>query len=261
LIRNLVDVFPQPKSGFKSLDSACIGTAINFTDTSNGIVRPVSSWSWDFGDGSTENIKDPIFLYRTTGTFKLSLFVTSSEGCISDTTYKSITVHPYPKVSAGPDLYVLDDGEKKISATASGAALRYSWDPTAYLNATNILQPTVVFPIQDIIYTLSVTGRGGCTSKDDVAITVLKLPKPPNTFTPNGDGINDRWDVKYLDQYPGCIVEIYTTQGQLVHRTTGYTNTWDGTFKGNILPSGTYYYVIDPKNGRKKIAGYVTILK
>lgn len=261
LLRNLVDVFPQPKSGFRSADSACIGTAINFTDTSNGIVRPIESWSWDFGDGSTDNTKEPIFLYRTTGVFKISLFVKSSEGCFSDTTYKSITIHPYPKVSAGPDLFVLDDGQKKINATASGSLLRYSWNPTDYLSATNILQPTVVSPKQDIIYTLSVTGKGGCISKDDVAITVLKLPTPPNTFTPNGDGINDRWDIKYLDQYPGCVVEIYTTQGQLVHRTTGYTSTWDGTFKGNSLPTGTYYYVIDPKNGRKKIAGYVTILK
>jgi gliding motility-associated-like protein len=87
------------------------------------------------------------------------------------------------------------------------------------------------------------------------------MPKPPNTFTPNGDGINDTWEVKYLDQYEGCVVEIYSTTGQLLFRDTGYTKPWNATYRGQAVPAGTYYYVIDPKNGRKKIAGYVTILR
>jgi gliding motility-associated-like protein len=159
-------------------------------------------------------------------------------------------------------MYVLDDGQKQIQANASGSALTYLWKPSNYLNANNILKPTIVFPQQNIVYNLSVTGRGACTSTDSIAITVLKMPKPPNTFTPNGDGINDTWDIIYLDQYPGCVVEVYNTQGQLVFRTEqGYTKKWDGTFKGSVLPAGTYYYVIDPKNGRNKMAGYVTIFK
>ena len=108
---------------------------------------------------------------------------------------------------------------------------------------------------------MSVTGRGACTSTDEILVTVLKLPKPPNTFTPNGDGVNDQWEIKYLDQYPGCVLEVYTTQGQLVYRSVGYVNKWDGTSNGKVLPFGTYYYVIDPKSGRGKIAGYVTIIK
>jgi gliding motility-associated-like protein len=87
----------------------------------------------------------------------------------------------------------------------------------------------------------------------------LTLPKPPNTFTPNGDGINDAWEIKYLDQYPGCVVEVYTTAGQIIYKNTGYTIPWDGTNKGAKVSAGTYYYVIDPKNGRKTMAGYVTV--
>jgi len=261
LSRILTDVFPQPKAGFSSLDSACLGKEIQYLDTSKGFVRPIVEWNWDFGNGVTDNTKNPIYQHRATGTFPISLWVKSSEGCLSDTTTKNITIHPYPKISAGPDLFVLDDGQKQIQATASGSALVYQWSPSTYLTATNILQPIVSKPQDDIIYTLSVTGRGACTSTDDVAITVLKLPKPPNTFTPNGDGINDQWEIKYLDQYPGCILEVYTTNGQLVYRSVGYVNNWDGTSNGKVLPFGTYYYVIDPKSGRGKIAGYVTIIK
>jgi gliding motility-associated-like protein len=261
LTRQLDDVFPQPKAIFTSLDSVCLGKDIQFTDKSNGFVRPITAWNWDFGNGNVDKTKNPLYLYRATGTFDVSLFVVSAEGCVSDTTIKSITIHPYPKISAGPDMYVLDDGQKAIAAIATGNALTYNWSPATYLNFTNILQPLVVKPQDDIVYTLSVTGRGNCTSTDDIAITVLKLPKPPNTFTPNGDGINDLWDIKHLDQYPGCILEVYSPQGQLVFRSEGYNKPWDGTYKGNPLPTGTYYFVIDPKSGRSKVAGYVTIFK
>jgi gliding motility-associated-like protein len=57
------------------------------------------------------------------------------------------------------------------------------------------------------------------------------------------------------------MIEIYSATGQLLFRNTGYTEPWNGTYKGQAVPAGTYYFVIDPKNGRKKIAGYVTILR
>ena len=55
--------------------------------------------------------------------------------------------------------------------------------------------------------------------------------------------------------------EIYNTTGALIFRSVGYNKPWDGTWNGKPVPAGTYYYVIDPKNGRSKIAGYVTVFK
>jgi gliding motility-associated-like protein len=129
------------------------------------------------------------------------------------------------------------------------------------LSATDILQPFVVNPETDMEYRLTVTGRGGCIRSDIVKMKALFMPLPPNTFTPNGDGINDRWEIKNLEQYPEAAIEIYTTSGTLVFRNIGNSQQWDGTYRGKPLPSGTYYYVIDPKSGRNKIAGYITLLK
>jgi gliding motility-associated-like protein len=92
-------------------------------------------------------------------------------------------------------------------------------------------------------------------------ITVLKKPGVPNTFSPNGDGIHDRWEIKYLDTYPGATVEIYNRYGQLVFKSTGYTKSWDGTYNGKPVPVGTYYYIVNPKNGRKQMSGYVDIIR
>lgn len=83
----------------------------------------------------------------------------------------------------------------------------------------------------------------------------------PNAFSPNGDGINDTWKIRYLESYPGATVEVYDRYGQLVFRSQGYDKEWDGIYNGQPLPVATYYYIINPKNGRKIVTGSVTIIK
>lgn len=83
----------------------------------------------------------------------------------------------------------------------------------------------------------------------------------PNTFTPNGDGINDTWNIKYLDFYTQCTVDIFSRYGQKVYHSVGYSVPWDGTYKGSALPPGTYYYVINLHNGSAPLSGYIAILK
>ncbi len=262
LSKILVDVFPQPKANFTSKDSLCIGDIVDFTDLSDGIVRNITQWRWLFGDGVTSSVQNPSYLYKTAGVYDVLHFVYSSEGCVSDTATKKINVWAYPVVNAGPDIEVLEDGVRKITGiTATGSGLQFLWTPPTYLDDPTLQYPTILKPKDDITYTVTVTGRGGCVSSDQLFVKILKMPKPPNTFTPNGDGINDFWEIKFLNDYPGCITEVYNTAGSLVYRSVGYSTPWDGKYNGQQLPAGTYYYVIDPKNGRARIAGYVTILR
>lgn len=261
VIQRFSEIYPQPKAGFNSNDSACLGTPLAFEDTSKPINGVLSEWYWDLGDKTLTDKTKFTHQYTASGKYRVSLHAKTSFGCMSDTAYKNIEIFDFPEISAGSDLNVLDDGQKTIQSSAKGNNLKYRWSPSMFLNDTTLLSPIVVKPQQDMIYTFTVVGKGGCTSTDQVSIKVLKLPTPPNTFTPNGDGINDSWEIPYLDQYTSSILEIYTTTGQLIHRSVGYPKQWDGTSLGKPLPSGTYYYVIDPKNNRKKISGYVTIIR
>jgi gliding motility-associated-like protein len=261
LVRQLVTVYEQPKARFASEDSLCIGDLLHCADsskTNNGIFN---KWFWNFGDGATDILKNPVHRYTTAAIQTITFFAQTDLGCYTDTIKKQLEVFAYPVISAGPDLFVLDDGQKQIKATATGRIVSYTWTPSTYLSDTSILQPTIIKPQDDIYYYLAVKGRGACISKDTLFVVSLTMPKPPNTFTPNGDGINDTWEIKYLDQYEGCVVEIYSATGQLLFRNTGYVEPWNGSYKGQAVPAGTYYFVIDPKNGRKKIAGYLTILR
>jgi gliding motility-associated-like protein len=67
--------------------------------------------------------------------------------------------------------------------------------------------------------------------------------------------------IKYLESYPGATIDVYNRYGQPVFKSVGYDNPWNGQYNGNPLPIGTYYYIINPKNGRKIITGSVTIIK
>ncbi|RFZ82916.1 hypothetical protein DYU05_12210 [Mucilaginibacter terrenus] len=82
-----------------------------------------------------------------------------------------------------------------------------------------------------------------------------------NTFTPNGDGRNDLWDIPELVNFPDCVFSVYNRYGKVVYRSVGYTKPWDGTYSGNQLAPGTYYYLIDLKTGRPPLSGPVTILR
>lgn len=194
-----------------------------------------------------------------TGPHSIKYVFTGDNGCVNEKD-QTVTVFPQPTVNAGPDRFVLEGGNASLLATASGSNLSYAWTPTTYLNNPAILQPTTT-PLNDIIYTIQVTSSDGCTASDQVSVSFLKSPKIPNVFTPNGDGINDKWEISYLDSYPGATVQIYNRYGQEVFQSVGYTKAWDGTMNGKPLPAGTYYYIINPKNGRAQMSGFVDIVR
>jgi gliding motility-associated-like protein len=193
------------------------------------------------------------------GSHTISYIYNSTAGC-SDTISSNLVVKEFPKVDAGPDRAVLSGGYVVLNASASGTNISVIWTPPTGLDNPAIINPKAS-PSDDVTYTLTVTTAEGCAVSDEVFVKFLSDIKIPNTFTPNGDGYNDRWEILSLDSYPGSILEVYSSAGQLIFRTQGYAKPWDGTNNGKPLPAGTYYYVIDPKNGRKKIAGYVTLIK
>ncbi|MDB5211389.1 MAG: hypothetical protein JWQ30_2216 [Sediminibacterium sp.] len=260
--KSFTTIYPQPKADFTSIPSkVCMGDTIRFMDNSNGITSAANAWNWDLAGGVTSTLQNPLKKFSDSGIFNISLYVFNAQGCVSDTMIKQVTVYPYPKLTLGPSLKVLDGGEVIIKpAYYYGTSLSFLWTPSLYLDSVTIATPKST-PLDDITYKLFLTGIGGCSVSDEIFIKVLRSPEVPNAFSPNGDGINDTWRIKYLESYPGASIEVFNRYGQRVFYSVGYDVEWDGNVNGKALPVGTYYYIIDPKNGRKIVSGSVTIIK
>jgi gliding motility-associated-like protein len=198
-----------------------------------------------------------------TGVFTINyLFTSSSTGCTYATTFK-ITVNATPVVSLLAEYTMLEEGQVTLrpNASVAGGTLTYKWSPSTGLDHDNIANPLVTKLLADTKYTLTVTSDKGCSASAQTLVKVLKAPVVPNTFTPNGDGVNDTWDIKYLNTYPNVTVEIFNRYGSKMYFSNGYPVPWDGRFNGGDLPVGTYYYIINPNSGRKPITGYVSIIR
>jgi len=161
--------------------------------------------------------------------------------------------------SAGPDQTI---GEGEVTQLNAFGGPPYDWSPTVGLSGNTIANP-FASPNGTTIYTVTTT-INGCTFSDEVTVQVIRRIEPPNTFTPNDDGINDTWLIPGLAAYPGVEVLIYDRWGQLVFRSTGYRDPWDGTFNGNKVPEGTYYYHIqlNQLEGRSPpYTGFISIVR
>jgi gliding motility-associated-like protein len=138
--------------------------------------------------------------------------------------------------------------------------LQFSWAPGIYLSSDKVCNP-ICTPAADIAYDLMVTDNKGCSSTGEISVKILKQIQIPNVFTPNADGINDKWQIKNLATYPGCTVDIYNRYGQPVYHSMGYSQPWDGTLNGKAVPAATYYYIINPKNSLDPVSGFVDIVR
>jgi gliding motility-associated-like protein len=267
IFSKLVDfIHPQPKAAFTlSKPHICLGDDVVFTDITNPLDGFTTEWHWNLGDGSLRSIPAFTYTYTDTLEYSNSLYTVNSNGCHSDTLNRLFKVYPNPTAFAGLDKKVLQGNSIAMDdATAAGVNLQYLWLPNLYfINGENrVLRPVAADVREDITYTLFAVARGGCTRTDQVFIKVLKPPAIPNTFTPNNDGTNDFWIITYLNDYTDCRVQVFTRMGQLVYLSgRGYRTPWNGNRNGKPLPFDTYYYIIEPGNGRLPLTGYVTIVK
>lgn len=254
-------VFNQPMASFSvSPDKVCQGVAIQFRDESSAENSTINSWHWDFGDNSTSNQQHPLKLYNNPGTFNVKLLVKNAEGCASDTASKPVTVYLQPEIDAGRSFIAKEGDEIQFEATANSTSLSFRWSPATGLDNANTLQPKLKVT-NDAVFTLTATGEHNCTASDELSVSVQKTVFIPNAFSPNGDGLNDVWNIKYIELYPNASIDIYDRYGSSFYRTTGTGRGWDGTIKGKLAPIGTYHYIVNLKDGSPVRSGSVTLLR
>jgi gliding motility-associated-like protein len=258
--KNLV-VRGSPVADFSSSSPGCDNAAILFTDLSRVVQGNIVKWEWDFGDGvkAERTISTPVtHQYTSGGQFKVSLKVINEFGCENILSRELSVTTPF--LEAGRDTLVLRGGSVSFNIQATGTNLRYKWTPSTGLNRDDVRNP-IATPVNDTRYSVTISSDEGCVLQDNIQVRVLEMPFIPNAFTPNGDGVNDVWKIEYLDSYPGVNVNVYNRFGIKVFGSIGYLKPWDGSLNGQILPVGTYYYVINPRIGLPVFKGWVALIR
>lgn len=151
-----------------------------------------------------------------------------------------------------------------LTATYSGFVYH---ETPAQLTAPPLITTTAVetSPIGEYPITIGNASSPNYTITNvEGTLTVTAVPPAitiPNAFTPNGDGFNDEWNIKSLIDYPQCLLSVYNRYGGLIYQSKGYPKPWDGTYHGSQVPVGTYYFIIDLKNGAPQLSGYVAVIR
>ncbi len=152
-----------------------------------------------------------------------------------------------------------NDGSIFIAAKGGTSPFRYQWEngrTEAQLDSMGAGKYRVrILDSNNCQLDTAVTVRSRCRENKEGQIY--------NTFTPNGDGINDTWVVNTIEKFPNNELFIYNRWGQVVYSKLGYANDWEGTNnEGELLPTSAYYYVIKLNDDKQTIwTGSVTIVR
>jgi len=248
----MVTVSPKPTATASGGTTICEGESSHITATGGG------TYLWSPAKTlSDSTAQSPLASPTDTTTYTVK--VTNSAGCSSTAT---VTINVLKKAiaNAGSNKVIFEGQSVKLTATQQYGNIFY-WTPTTGLSDPNILQP-IANPVDDITYTLHVNSTNSCgIDSSSVFVKVYKKITIPNTFSPNNDGINDNWDIDALITYPDCLLLVFDRYGGQVFKSVGYSKPWNGKYNGELLPAGTYYYVLDLKNNTPKISGWVFIAR
>lgn len=142
------------------------------------------------------------------------------------------------------------DNENSITAfTSSNSYGNYEFS----LDGSNYQDSNVFSGLISGAYTVYVRDKNGCgVAKDDLFLLMY-----PKFFTPNQDGYNDTWAIQFSNNEPNLNVAIFDRYGKLL-KTLNSTNSWNGKFNGNELPSTDYWFVVTRESG-KEYRGHFTL--
>jgi len=266
-----VTVNELPVAGF-TYAGTCSGLDLDiaFTDISTTDLDSIEDYLYDFGgQGNPSADQNPTQSFTGSGDFVITQIVSTYSGCL-DSVVNIINVPERP--DAG--FYYNTTNGLNIGAEfdfidTSFNAVDYYWE-FGEGSTSNLQDPSNTYWENGAyIVTLHVTGILGCTDSASILIKINTVTTEintliPNAISPNGDGKNDVWKLDFINLlYPDATVEVFNRWGQQLFSSTGYQTPWDGTFDMELVPDGTYYYIINlnHESEPEPFTGTILVLK
>ena len=241
----------------------CLGNQATLSGSATGGFKPYQSTTWSPGKSLNDStLLNPVASPTTTTVYTLTV-----KDAVDGKATSTVTVFVYSyTVNAGLDTTIKEGQTITLHATASGDSVIY-WSVDS-AGSSGIFNPNTlnpdVNPTHTTAYTVIAVFPNGCTYYDHIKVTVVPDGQLYffNSFSPNGDLVNDYFVIGNIEQYPNNTFEVYNRYGQKVFSKTDYNNDWNGSYLGSELPCGTYFYILDTHDAKGgKYHGEVNIIK
>lgn len=184
----LTNIYAKPHAGFvTNAPQFCVSDSMHFADTTTAPNSSVTAWFWNFGDGTSANIKNPVKKYTDSGSYIVTLSIKSAAGCVSDTVQKTIIVNKLPTAAFTVSATACEKTPVTFtdqSIANSGSIINRSWifgdETTANIPDGNPF-PKSYNNSGSYIVKLAVQSDKGCKS-DTVPHTVTVASSPVANF-------------------------------------------------------------------------------
>lgn len=251
-------------SGPQSPPAPVVNTPVTHCQFATGI-QPLTAdgtnlkW-YDVATGGTGSSIAPVPGVAIAGSTLWYVSQSYAAGCESPRSAITVNISESPVITIPLKAIEIQYGQSvSLPATITGQGVSISWSPATGLNNPFIDSP-LARPENTTTYSVLASNSQACSASDTIRVVVLKDIIVPNVFSPNGDGINDQWLIKHLENYQDATLEIFDRYGKPVFRGKTKAMPWDGTVGGKQVPAGTYYYLIK-LDSKKVLNGSVTVLR
>ena len=230
---------------------------IEFFNSTTGVL----SYYWDFGDSIYSNLANPIHQYIGHGSYQVSMI--SSNQC--DTIYTNIQIE-IPELIPSVPLFSYNFNSCSRIVTFNNESIGAESSLWNFMDGSisEEVSPSHNYMNYGTYEVLLITGNEfGCKDSNIKPVTisqgVLGEPFVPNCFTPNGDNLNETFNIVNENSCLNYEMQIYNRWGQLIFQTNSLSKSWNGKYNDVECPDGVYYYIL--KYNKNMKSGSITILR
>jgi gliding motility-associated-like protein len=234
-----------------SNSSTCIDVPVSFFNETDTTLSGSVNWLWDFGDGQTSTLSNPVYTYKKSGTFVVKLKVAPKLcSSLSDSITKNITVDVPPIGIKYPNVLAVKNKATPLSARFIANGYTYLWMPSTGLNNGAIQKP-IFNSSTEQLYRVRLTSAGGCITMDSVKVSVYDSSDifVPKAFSPNKDGKNDILQPFLVNIVTLKFFKVYNRWGQLMFQTSDSRQGWDGMYNNKHQPLEAYTWIAEGIDG------------
>ncbi|MBX2930628.1 MAG: PKD domain-containing protein [Chitinophagaceae bacterium] len=229
-------------------DTLCLGQTAKITASGTENYQWYPTLYIDNEHSAEVNIKpakDTLMKYMLLGW--------DNNNCFTDTAYVHVKTYPIPQMNIEQNDITVNAGSSVVLKTNNSSDVtKWKWTPNKYIDNPNIASPTMVAK-ESITYTCVASNDGNCVAREEVKVIVVCNGGNifvPNTFSPNGDGVNDVFYPRGKGVYTIKSFRIFNRWGEMVFEKTNFQANdmnagWDGTYKGIKQPTDAYVYSLE----------------